>query len=251
MDKILFLEFYEDTTLKEIYEELIYYHNQGQLAETTYKEVKQNNKDDYKVLTLSNKDIDKLKDTITRLELGLTEEEYEQYKKYEQKSHDQFKLYCTRQSTPYIVRYWIERVSNALESSKKEEWEMYCYDLIKTVYERDDLQKELLKAYYNAIISASKIILEILKCNNYYNYDNLENIQKVIDKEFSNITSDYFEMNHKFLFIDSTISKFTNFSCHYKELTHYDQVMDNKKYSNLPENVITKKRIPDYLRIKR
>ena len=240
MEKILFLEFYEDTTLKEIYEELIFYHQNRQLAETTYKGI-----------TLSNKDINKLKDTVTRLELELTKEEYEQYKKYEQKSHEQFKLYCARTSTPYIVRYWIERVSNTLESSKKEEWEMYCYDLIKTVYERDDLQKELLKAYYNAIISASKIILEILKCNNYYSNDNLEDIQKIIDKEFSDITSDYFEMNHKFLFIDSAISKFTNFSSHYKKLTYYDQVMDNKKYSNLSENVITKKRIPDYLRIKR
>lgn len=246
MEKVLLLEFNNNTPLQDIYEELIYYHNQGQLAETTYKEVNLSNKDNYKLITLSNKDIDKLKDTITRLELGLTEQEYEQYKKYEQKQHDQFKLYCARQNTPYIVRYWIERVSDTITSSKREEWEMYCYDLIKSAYETDNFQKEILKSYYKAIISASKIILALDTYDNNFDEDEL---RKVIDEEFSDI-SDYFEMNNKYLFIDSAVFKFTNFIELYQRLTYYRKVVDSYKYSNLPENNITKKRIPDYLRNK-
>lgn len=234
MEKILFLEFYDDTTLEEIYEELKYYHQNRQLAETIYKGI-----------TLSNVDIDELKDTITRLELGLTPEEYEEYKKYEQKSHNQFNLYITRQRTPYIVRYWIERVSDTITSSKKEEWEMCCYSLISSAYARDDIQKELLKAYYSAIISASKIILAIHK----YEYRHEEDkVIKVIEEEFSNVTDD-FEMNNKYLFIDSVVSKFTRYPLLYKKFSYYDQIMNQDKYANLEENPITKKKIPDYLRI--
>jgi len=234
MEKILFLEFYDDTTLEEIYEELMYYHQNRQLAETIYKGI-----------TLSNVDIDELKDTVTRLELGLTPEEYEEYKKYEQKSHNQFNLYITRQRTPYIVRYWIERVSDTITSSKKEEWEMCCYSLISSAYESDDIQKELLKAYYSAIISASKILLAILK----YEYRHEEDkVIKVIEEEFSNVTDD-FEMNNKYLFIDSVVSKFTRYPLLYKKFSYYDQIMNQDKYANLEENPITKKRIPDYLRI--
>ena len=234
MEKILFLEFYDDTTLEEIYEELKYYHQNRQLAETIYKGI-----------TLSNVDIDELKDTITRLELGLTPEEYEEYKKYEQKSHNQFNLYITRQRTPYIVRYWIERVSDTITSSKKEEWEMCCYSLISSAYARDDIQKELLKAYYSAIISASKIILAILKYEYRYEEDK---VIKVIEEEFSNVTDD-FEINNKYLFIDSVVSKFTRYPLLYKKFSYYDQIMNQDKYANLEENPITKKKIPDYLRI--
>lgn len=234
MEKILFLEFYDDTTLEEIYEELMYYHQNRQLAETTYKGI-----------TLSNVDIDELKDTVTRLELGLTPEEYEEYKKYEQKSHNQFNLYITRQRTPYIVRYWIERVSSIIGKPKNEEWEMCCYDLIRIAYESDDIQKELLKAYYSAIISASKIILAIVK----YGYRHEEDeVIRVIEEEFSNVTDD-FEMNNKFLFIDSVVSKFGLYPSIYKKFSYYDQIMNQDKYANLEENPITKKRIPDYLRI--
>ena len=234
MEKILFLEFYEGTSLKSIYEELIYYHQNRQLAETIYKGI-----------TLSNVDIDKLKDTITRLELGLTPEEYEEYKKYEQKSHNQFNLYITRQRTPYIVRYWIERVSDTITSSKKEEWEMCCYSLISSAYARDDIQKELLKAYYSAIISASKILLVL--CKYQYRHEESE-IIKVIEEEFS-IIDDDFEMNNKYLFIDSVVSKFGFYPSIYKKFSYYDKIMDKDKYANLEENPITKKRIPDYLRI--
>lgn len=246
MEKILLLEFNNNTPLQDIYEELIYYHKQGQLAQTSYKEVNQSNKDNYKVITLSNEDINKLKDTITRLELGLTEEEYQQYKKQEEQKHKQFKLYYARINTPYIVRYWIERVSDTIGTSKSEEWKLFCYDLIKSAYENDDLSKKLLKSYYQSIISASKIILAIDTYDNNFDEDEL---RKVIDEEFSDITDD-FEMNNKYLFIDSAVSKFTNSSLHYKKLTFYRKVMDNDKYSNLPENKVTKKRIPDYLRFK-
>jgi len=234
MEKILFLEFYDDTTLEEIYEELMYYHQNRQLAETIYKGI-----------TLSNVDIDELKDTITRLELGLTTEEYEEYKKYEQKSHNQFNLYITRQRTPYIVRYWIERVSNNIGKPKNEEWEMCCYDLIRIAYESDDIKKELLKAYYSAIISASKILLVLFESRRIYDQDK---IIKVIEEEFS-IIDDDFEMNNKFLFIDSVVSKFTRYPLLYKKFSYYNQIMNQDKYANLEENPITKKKIPDYLRI--
>jgi len=234
MEKILFLEFYDDTTLEEIYEELMYYHQNRQLAETIYKGI-----------TLSNVDIDELKDTVTRLELGLTPEEYEEYKKYEQKSHNQFNLYITRQRTPYIVRYWIERVSNNIGKPKNEEWEMCCYDLIRIAYESDDIKKELLKAYYSAIISASKILLVLFESRRIYDQDK---IIKVIEEEFS-IIDDDFEMNNKFLFIDSVVSKFTRYPLLYKKFSYYNQIMNQDKYANLEENPITKKKIPDYLRI--
>lgn len=238
MEKVIVLEFYEDTTLKDIYEELMHYHNQRILAETTYKGI-----------TLSNEDMDKLKEIVTRLELGLTEEEYQEYKKHEEKQHEQFKLYYARTNTPYIVRYWIERATNVIEKSKQEEWQLNCYTLIKLAYENDAITKKLLNVYYQEIISASKIFLAISRYD--YNFKE-EELQKVIDEEFSNVT-DEFEMRDKYLFIDSAVSRFAKSPYHtkiYRELSLCDKVMDNNKFSDLPENSITKKRIPDYLKNK-
>lgn len=236
MEKVIVVKSTDDTPLQRIYEQLKYYHQQRKLIKTTYKGI-----------TLSNENMSELKETVIRLELDLSEEEYKEYKKHEE---ERIKLYNVRLQTPPVIRYWIERATNVIEESKQEEWQLYCYSLIKTAYENDDISKKLLNVYYEEIVSASKILLAISRYN--YNFKH-EELQKVIDEEFSNITDD-FEMRDKYLFIDSAISKFTGkngFNLDiYRELSLYDKVMDNKKFSDLPENPITKKRIPDYLRNK-
>jgi len=100
--------------------------------------------------------MNKVKDIITRLELGLTEQQYEEYKKNELENKDIFKLYCARAQTPYIIRYWIERGKQIIQEDKREDWEKYCYLMISNA---KDEEKQF---YYGVIISAVKIMIKLL-----------------------------------------------------------------------------------------
>lgn len=237
MEKILLLDFNENITLQEIYEELKYYHNQQMIVETTYKGIE-----------LNNQDMDKLREIISRLELDLNEEEYQLYKNHELKNKEQAKLFFARSKTPPIVRYWIEKAKTVINIDKREDWEKACYHLVQTANEREriDVKKYAVKYTYQTIISAAKIIIALQK-----NSDNmkLEEISKVIDNEFS-YDDDISLMDNKYYTLDTLITYFTNHGELYRRLTFYNEVTDNKKYAIPIENPITKKRIPDYLRTK-
>lgn len=237
MEKILLLDFNDNITLQEIYEELKYYHNQQMIVETTYKGI-----------TLNNQDMDKLKDIISRLELNLNEEEYQLYKNHELKNKEQAKLFFTRINTPPIVRYWIEKTKIVIETTKQEEWEKACYLLVQTSNERKnaDVKECAIKYVYQTIISAAKIIISLQKKGDNMK---LEEISKVIDNELS-YSDDITLMDNKYHTLDTLITSFTNQGELYRRLTFYNEVTDNKKYSKPIENPITKKRIPDYLKIK-
>lgn len=222
--RILKLEFYKNTPYRDIYEELKYHSENGILAECTINGI-----------TINNEDMTKVKDIITRLELGLTEQQYEEYKKNENENKYIFKLYCARSQTPYIIRYWIERGKQIISEDKREDWEKYCYLMISNA---KDEEKQF---YYGVIISAVKIMLKLEETTDE------KEIYKVIDEELSYVYDNVL-MDLKFTYLEIIINEFYDKGEIYNKLIFYDEVTNTRKFNNLKENKITMKRIPDYLK---
>ena len=222
--KLLKLEFYKNTPYRDIYEELKYHFENGILAECTINGI-----------TINNEDMNKVKDIFARLELGLTEKQYEEYQKNENDNHEIFKLYCARAQTPYIIRYWIERGKQIIQEDKREEWEKYCYLMISNA---KDEEKQF---YSGVILSAVKIMLKLEETLD------AKEIYKVIDEELSCIYDEVL-MDLKFTYLEIIINEFHDKGYIYNTLIFYDEVRDAKKFSNLKENTVTKKKVPDYLR---
>lgn len=222
--KILKLEFYKNTPYRDIYEELKYHSENGILAECKVDGI-----------TINNEDMNKVKDIFARLELGLTEQQYEEYKKNENDNHDIFKLYCARAKTPYIIRYWIERGKQIIQEEKREDWEKYCYLMISNAKDEEKV------FYYAVILSAVKIMLKLEETTDE------KEIYKVIDEELSCIYDEVL-MDLKFTYLRIIINEFHDKGEIYNKLIFYDEVTNTRKFNNLKENNVTKKRIPDYLR---
>ena len=180
--KLLKLEFYKNTPYRDIYEELKYYFENGILAECTINGI-----------TINNEDMNKVKDIFARLELGLTEKQYEEYQKNENDNHEIFKLYCARAQTPYIIRYWIERGKQIIQEDKREEWEKYCYLMISNA---KDEEKQF---YSGVILSAVKIMLKLEETLD------AKEIYKVIDEELSCIYDEVL-MDLKFTYLEIIIN---------------------------------------------
>ena len=222
--KILKLEFYENTPYRDIYEELKYHSENGILAECTINGI-----------TINNENMNTVKDIFARLELALTEEQYEEYQKNENDNHAIFKLYCARAQTPYIIRYWIERGKQVISEDKREDWEKCCYLMISNA------KNEEKQFYYGVIISAVKIMLKLEET-----LDEKE-LYKVIDEELS-CACDNALMDLKFTYLEIIINEFYGKGYIYNSLIFKDEVTNTRKFNNLKEDNITKKRIPDYLR---
>jgi len=235
MGRVLLLEFPSDTSLQKIYKQLRYYHNQMMLVETTYNGT-----------VLSNEDMNKLKDTITRLELELTEEEYQKYKNYDKAEKERIELYHARLKTPKVVRYWIEKTKKFLPADKQNDWEKTCYLLIQTANAKEApvIRKQAIEFAYQTIISAAKIIIAI---QNESDNTKLDEISKVIDKELY-YSEDYHQLDNKYQTLSILIPFLTDKGDLYRKLTFYDEVTDDTKYSLPIDNPVTKKRIPDYLK---
>ena len=54
--------------------------------------------------------------------------------------------------------------------------------------------------------------------------------------------------NYQFTYREMIINEFLDKGYVYSTLIFYDEVRDTKKFSNLKENPVTKKKIPNYLR---
>ena len=235
MRELMFIEFSSKFPLRRIYDQLVVYHHQNYFVKTNYNGT-----------ILSNENLDILKETITRLELGLTEEEYQKYKVCIKVEKERVKLYNARLITPKVVRYWIEKAKQFLASDKQNDWEKACYLLIHYANEKElpEIRRQAIEFAYQTIISAAKIIIAL---QNESDNKRIDDIAKVIDNELY-YSEDNHQLNNKYETLNILIPYVTDKGDLYRKLTFYDEVNDENKYNQPIEEFLTKKKIPNYLK---
>lgn len=117
MEKILELEFSNDVTLDEIYEELKHYKLQGIIATCKYKNFILSNENDHDLNFLFN-----------RLKLNMSENEYHAYLEKVAKKKMDYDILSSMISAPKLLKYYVERGSIFLaESSQQDTFVLECY----------------------------------------------------------------------------------------------------------------------------
>jgi len=142
------LDFDENTTLDELYEELFYYKKKNTNVCTYYKGHK-----------LSNQNLEELKTLVERLKLNMNEAEYSVYakKKKEEENISKFADEITYQKakTKEIIRFWINTAKESVSNNLKTYFEISCYN---------HLSLSLIDGDF--IIAVSKIIIKLDECDN-------------------------------------------------------------------------------------
>lgn len=146
------IEFNENNTLDDIYEELMNYKNNGIIATCKYHQI---------ILSNAN---EQLKSLIEKLKLNLSDDEYKEYA-------IEKTILQSMKSTSKIVKYYIERGASFIEDeSQQESFKLECY----YNYSQN-------KEYFKVIKIAAKL-LEALHNQRYIQgYDANKDIENVMD----------------------------------------------------------------------
>lgn len=117
MKRILELEFDDDATLDDIYEELMNCKKQGILSICKHKGI-----------LLSNENENVLKSLIDRLKLNMTETEYSNSIEEEKNKMLDYSILATMITAPKVLRYYVERGAIFItEQSKEDDFVLECY----------------------------------------------------------------------------------------------------------------------------